>query len=226
MTGPVWTILIPTLSRRGDRFARLIEGLAPQLEDAGGRVTVEALWNRGERPLPELRQDLMEHARSAYTSFVDDDDELPSYYVSEVLPLLDGEVHFIGWRMQFIQDGHWHRPTLHSLRYPEPAEDLNFYYRNVSHLNPVRRDIAMKHANWRLARPGHDDGDWCEQIRGHLVTEKYIDRCMYYYHRNTPDSASGEVVSRDPPGAYARPEIGCPWFSYHPASSPWPDILR
>lgn len=213
-----WTILIATLGRRGDRFARLMGGLLPQLDQAGGEVTVEALWNNGERPLCEVRQDLMEHTASAYTSFVDDDDVLPPYYVERVLPLLDG-VDYIGWRMQCILNGAELAPTYHSLEYTGWYSDNNGHYRDISHLNPVRRELAMAHARFRPPVQGAEDSDWSSQLRGHLKTQHMIGECMYYYHASDADTTWAGAGSVPPPGTYTRPEFDSPYFSWHPASS-------
>lgn len=224
MAYPAWTILIPTLGRRRDRLLVLLDGLMPQVDAAGGEVTVEALWNNGERPLPEIRQDLVDHATAAYISFVDDDDELPAYHVGKVLPLLDGQVDYIGWRMQFIKNGVAHKPTFHSLRYKSWHEDEDGYYRDIAHLNPVRRDLVAAYARFPGSWP--EDHSWAEQLRGHLLTERYIDEVMYIYHFSTADSTylswtdagrwnSGPVA---PEGT--RPVIGSPNFSWHPASLP------
>lgn len=290
MTAPKWTILIATLGRRKDRLARLLGGLLPQVEAAGGAVTVEALWNHGERPVGRVRQDLLEGARSEYVCFVDDDDEVPDYYVARVLPLLDG-VDFIGWRMQVwingtLQPG----STVHSLAYASDRQSDGVLYRNVSHLNPVRRDLT---AGTSFCRGWPEDADWCGQMRAklrtetYIGTEHYIDDVMYLYRHDSRDTVqygrqmvkirilqqmsgawhegqlwpppgteawvhqdeaaqltradpghrSGPIaemvtedmthLGRDPlagklavPGGRRRLEVDCPYFSWHPNSSP------
>jgi hypothetical protein len=216
-----WTILVATLSSRGDKFQRLLDKLLPQVDRAQGLVTVEALWNNGERSLRDVRQDLVEHAQSAYINFVDDDDDVPPYYVEKVLPCLDGWVHYIGWKMQCIMNGYPLNPTYHSLAYGKWYEDRRGYYRDISHLNPVRRDLALKYGDYRTTTgpPGTEDSHWTVQMRSHLECEKYIPDIMYYYHARSDGAASGRIESIVP-GTYERPVITNPYFSYHPASSP------
>lgn len=222
-TRPVWTVLIPTLGRRRGRFEALLSGLMPQVDAADGRVTVLALWNNGERPLPQVRQDLADAADAQYISFVDDDDELPGYYVSKVLPLLDGNVHYIGWRMQYIKDGQWHKPTFHSLRYRDWHDDEDGYYRDITHLNPVRLDLVRKHASFTAAWP--EDHGWAAQLRGYLLTEQFIDDIMYVYRFSTGDSTYVSWTDSNrwncgpaaPEGT--RPVIASPNFAWHPASA-------
>jgi hypothetical protein len=181
----VWTILIATQGRRAAQLQRLLAGLLPQAEAAGGQVKVLALWNNGERRLGEVRQDLLWHATGTYVSFVDDDDEVPPYYVSAVLPLLDGTVDYIGWRMQCYIDGVAAKPTIHSLRYSGWHDDEDGYYRDITHLNPVRRQLALL-GDFRTAWP--EDSTWVASLRGHVRTEAFIDRPMYLYRYSSSDS--------------------------------------
>lgn len=213
---PTWTILVATLAQRAARFERLLAGLLPQVEPYAGDVTVLALYNRGERPLGTVRQDLVEHATSRYVSFVDDDDELPSYHVDEVMNhLRDATVDYVGWRMQCYVDGVPLKPTYHSLRYGRWCEDDSGYYRDVSHLNPIRRDIALS-ADFRYGTPP-EDVSWADQVRSHVHREAYVDRVMYHYRSSTTDSTwHGVTVDSTP---YDRPVLRHPYASYHPASS-------
>lgn len=212
--GTTWTILVATLGQRVDRFQRLAERLAPQLDAAGGEVTACALFNYGERPLGEVRHALLRDASSTYVSFVDDDDELPDYYVSEVLPRLDGVVDYVGWQLQCYSDGVALKPTYHSLQYTHWWEDRRGYYRDVSHLNPIRTELARR-GDFRSTPP--EDVAWVDQVRGHVRTETYIDKIMYHYHASSSDTTwRGHGVVNTP---VARYDLNHPYFSYHPESS-------
>jgi len=210
---PRWNILIPTIGQRNDRFLRLLAELLPQTEVTDGDVHVTALWNNGERPLGVVRQYLIDGASGEYISFVDDDDQLPPYYVSKVLPLLDG-IDYVGWCMQCIQDGISLKPTFHSLRYSAWSEDAHGYYRDISHLNPIRTELACK-ADFRGISP--EDVSWADQMRGKVHTEHFIDDIMYIYHASSVDSTWGGYQLRA--GHYDRPDVIHPNFSYHPESS-------
>lgn len=212
---PTWDILIATLGQRGDRLTRLLDSLLPQVTAAAGAVRVTALWNNGERPLGHVRQDLLESATGTYVSFVDDDDEVPDYFVPEVLSHLDG-VDYVGWRMQCIMDGVPLKPTFHSLRYARWYDDHAAYYRDLSHLNPVRREHALRIDYRTVGAP--EDVAWVDQLRALDVvkTEHYLDRVMYVYHANSTDSTWRGVQSA---GRYDRPQVDSPYFTYHPGSS-------
>ena len=217
-TSPVWTILVPAIGHREAKFRRLLSGLLPQLDAAGGAVTVEALWNNGERPLNRVRQDLVEHATSEYVSFADDDDELAETAVARILPLLDG-VDFVGFRVELDCDGAVYNPTLISLKHGGWIDGPQAYYRDITYVNPFRRDIAMAHADFTRGREYcGEDRDWVAQMRGHLVTEHYLDEAMYYYHWSPGDSVQNGPLRPVPPGTWKRPQITHPYFSWHPAS--------
>jgi hypothetical protein len=210
-----WTILVATLGQRGDRFTQLMNWLLPQVEQACGAVHVTALWNNGERPLGHVRQDLIESTSSEYVSFFDDDDKVPDYFVSEILPLLDG-VDYVGWRMQCVMNGVPLKPTFHSLRYGRWYDDDHGYYRDLSHLNPIRREHALRVDYRTVGKP--EDVAWVDRLRalGIVKTEHYTDRVMYFYHANSNDSTWRGVTTR---GTYTRPEIDSPYFTYHHRSS-------
>lgn len=224
MVSPTWNILIATLGQREDRFKRLLSTLMPQVAQAQGAVHVTALWNNQERPISHVRQDLINNAVGTYVSFVDDDDELPEYYVDKILPLLDG-VDYIGWRMQCIADGVKLNPTFHSLRYHSWFHDDVGYYRHVSHLNPIRLDLARR-VSYRDC-PLPEDTSWAHKVRPFVKSEHFIDDVMYIYHASSTDTTwrLDDVMrqrrhrrhQRRMP--YVRPIINYPYFAYHPWSA-------
>lgn len=215
-----WDILIATLGQRVDRFENLICSLMPQVRAYSGAVRVTALYNNGEHSLGEIRQALIETSDARYVSFIDDDDVIPSYFVSEVMSAiyhptwLANPVDYVGWQMQCYVDGSPLKPTFHSLRYDRWYDDANGYYRDVSHLNPTLRERTL-HADFRLGEPP-EDVSWVDQVRGQLKTETYVDKVMYHYYSSSDDSTwRGDVQ----PGTYQRLNYFESYFSYHPWSS-------
>jgi hypothetical protein len=90
-------------------------------------------------------------------------------------------VDIVGFECSLFVDGEldpkrdYHTITAGSWYNSETA-----YYRDISHLSPIRREIA-------LASPmegGHgEDGRWADRMRalGVIKTEHYIGRVMYFY---------------------------------------------
>lgn len=205
---PKLTILIVTVSVRNAKFHSLMEKLLPQTEKYKGDIQVLAYWDNFELPLGNARQRLLEGADSEYVCFVDDDDELPDYYCDEIYPLLDG-VDYIGWRMQLYNEGVKMKPTFHSLEYDKWSEDDEGYYRNASHLNPIKRKLALK-ASFEKSVP--EDVSWAEQVIPYLKTQHYIDKPMYFYHHSLEGSLwnNRKRPMQDP----QRPVIIHPNFNY------------
>lgn len=215
MSSERWTILIATLGQRRDRFQRLLNCLTPQVSQARGAVSVLVYWDcGGTASLSEIRQWLVEEAAGQYVSFVDDDDLVAEDYVATILPLLDG-VDQIGWQMQHYADGVPSKPTYHSLRYGRWSDDSNGYYRDISHLNPIRRELALQ-ADFRLAIP--EDVSWADQMRGKVKTEHYVDDIMYFYFASDGDSMwrPGSTYTH---GIFKRPAFNSRYFRYHSASA-------
>lgn len=222
---PTWTILVATIGRRRKSFQRLVDILRPQLDGADGQVELLAYRNNGERPLGEIRQALVEAATGTYVSFIDDDDTVPYYFVDEVLDSIltfwnyhyMADPDYVGWQMQCYVDGNALKPTFHSLRYDKWWDDEAGYYRDISHLNPIRRTLALQ-ADFRRTDPPEDVA-WADQLRalGIVSTGTYIDRIMYHYHSSTTDSTwrPGSVNSDNGEWAVELPD---PFMRYHPES--------
>lgn len=215
---PIWSILVATLGQRWERFHRLVNILTPQLEQVDGAVELIAYWNVGERPLAEIRQTLMDSASGTYSSFIDDDDTVPYYFIAEVLGAIesgyrtngDEYVDYVGWQMQTYVDGAPLKPTFHSLKYDRWSDDLVGYYRDVSHLNPVlRRRLVESGADFTRTQPPEDVA-WSDQLRGHLKTESYVDRVMYHYHSSTTDSTWQPGGGKPHVGVTVPPPISLP----------------
>lgn len=178
---PKFEILILTMPTREKYLARIMDCLEPQLTH---EVSVTVRVCDKDFTLGENREAMRQAATGDYICFIDDDDLVPCDYIARILPLLDG-VDIIGFECQLFVDGEldtkrdYHTITAGSWYNTDTA-----YYRDISHLSPIRREVA-------LAAPmegGHgEDGRWADKMRalGVIKTEHYIDRVMYYYlYRN------------------------------------------
>ena len=212
-----WNILIATLGEREERFKRLMDILLPQVDDYEGQIRVLAYWDNGESQLDIIRQKLVEESCGEYINFIDDDDLIPKYYCDEVFKRLDG-VDYIGWRMQLYYNGEKMKPTYHSLKYDRWSEDDDGWYRNISHLNPIKREIAIKASfittDDESGVPTPEDHTWAGRVAPLVKTEHYIKKCMYEYLHTTEDSLWRKKPRS--PNPHKRPEFDSPYFSYHP----------
>lgn len=170
-------ILVLTMPTRKEYLSRLIGILEPQLDHKNASALYQVCYP--QYTLGENRDMLRRCSRGEYIVFIDDDDLIPSDYVSTILPLLDG-VDYIGYDVQCSIDGKPLPVTHHSLKYGGWYEDENGYYRDISHINPIRRDLALLEP----IEGGHgEDKRWADRMRarGVLKTEHYIPRVMYQY---------------------------------------------
>jgi hypothetical protein len=219
---PTWTILIPTIPIREPLFRRLLDVLLPQLDAHEGRVRVLAWRNAGRPSLGEVRDGLVNYASTDYVSFVDDDDLVPAYYVTEIVEAIAGRPDHVGFQLEYttkrggeqvgyeivdhsLRHGRWHRNTEGQL------------VRDCTHIDPVRREIALS-GQFARARSGRaEDTVWVKQIRGRMRTEAYIDKIMYHYLWSYEGSSWG-MDRKVAPAAGPRPDIAHRHFAWHPSS--------
>lgn len=214
---PTWAILVPTLGERRALFERLMAAVLPQLEPYDGRVLVHAWLSDGMPPLPEIRQHLIARAGTDYVSFVDDDDLVAPYYVDEVVRALSQRPDYVGLQVQCYSDGVPTAIAHHSLAHGHWLNLADRYIRDISHLNPVRRDLALR-ADFRRVRRGQpEDRAWADQMRAQrcLKTEVVVDRIMYHYLFSTSRKPGEGSRARFPKmirRVAGRPRIDSPHF--------------
>ena len=219
---PTWTILIPTIPARAELFGRLLGVLLPQLDAHEGRVTVLAWRNTGRPHLGALRDAMLLAAPGEYVSFIDDDDLVPAYYVDEVARALDGRPDHVGFQLEYTteQEGVQVGREIvdHSLRHGRWHRNLEGQLvRDFTHIDPIRRDLALNGQFARAKRGRAEDRMWVKQVRGWLRTEAYIDKIMYHYLWSHEGSSWGPD-RRVEPAVVPRADVAHPFFSWHPLS--------
>jgi len=211
---PKLSILIATIVERAPQFKQLVERtLCPQTKEFENQVEILAYWNNGEQPLANIRQALVEEARGEYICFIDDDDIVPPYYVEKILKAIESKPDYVGWRMQAYLNDRQLKPTFHSLKYDKWDEDGHGFYRNVSHLNPVRKEKAMLET-FKPRKGQPEDVQWARAMKKWLRTEEYIEDVMYHYRHNPRDSkwlGGWKTLAEG-----KRPAVKCAAFRYHP----------
>lgn len=229
MSAPTWTICIATIGQRRELLARLLAGLLPQVDAAGGRVNVLAYWDAGEitrrrgsalDAIAFKRQALLDAAKSDYVSWLDDDDWVADDYIVSILAALDERPDMVGFTMEVRKDGKPHQLGLISLRYGgwSQARD-GTYLRDITHANPMRTEIART-ATFTDRRGGPEDVAWVGQLRagGLLRTEIVIDKVLQHYDwvvERSSWTVPGRVKRRDPDGnRWQRLEVDSPHFAY------------
>jgi hypothetical protein len=177
------SILIPTLENRKHFLDRLMECLNKQdLTD----VEILTELDNGEKSIGEKRNILLDRATGDYIAFVDDDDLVSEKYVELVLKAIEKKPDVVGMHLLMTVDGQREERTYHSLKYrtwynendpDRPGKQR--YFRNPNHLNPVKREYAVKTRFPSINMC--EDRDYSARILPYLQTEEYIEEPIYYY---------------------------------------------
>ncbi len=182
-----FSILICSLTFREGYLARLLDGLIPQLTP-----DVEILINcdRAEKSTGRKRQELIVQASGDYIAFIDDDDLVPPYYIEKVLKAIESNPDYVGFQLHLISEGIMQKPVYHSIKYQGYYDDDTGFYRDITHLNPIKRSIALQFPY--QDRLIGEDAFWSKAVResGLVKSEEYIEQPMYcyYYSRNKAGS--------------------------------------
>jgi hypothetical protein len=174
----LWDILILTQPSRATFLARLLAVLEPQCQNE----PEARYWFRLFQPSLSIganRQAMVNQSEAEYVSFIDDDDLVPTDYVSTILPLLDG-VDMVGFNVECFTDGKLIAVAKHSLQFGGWWQDGTGLFRDLSYMTPMRREL-VKLAE--IEGGFGEDRRWADRLRktGAVKTEHYIDRAMYLY---------------------------------------------
>jgi glycosyltransferase involved in cell wall biosynthesis len=178
------SILIPTLPERENFLGMLMASFKDQLKNSDVEVIIDDTDQ--SISIGEKRNRLLDKAKGDYISFVDDDDIVSRDYVSSILYEITNMPDVIGMHLLHYHNYQLKGLTYHSLKYnkwwEEPHENypkLKKYYRNPNHLNPVKRELALKvkfpHINMG------EDRDYSMRLLPLLKTEKMINHPIYAY---------------------------------------------
>lgn len=213
-SNPKLTICICSVPARADKLAKLLDVLLPQVDKYQRQIEVLLFWNNFEYSLGFLRQSMLEEARGEYICHIDDDDMVPEDYCDTILPLLDG-TDYIGFKVNFLDSGKKMKPVYHSLKYQTWYEDADAYYRGVTHLNPVRTELARLSSFPTEYNVG-EDSKWAIGMKDKCKTEHFIDREMYTYDHEGDDSVAYAARQSDTP---IRPIFKSKNIRFHPKST-------
>lgn len=188
----LWQILIPTLKNdfRRAMLDRLIGALQPQLTDD---VQAVVFADGGERSIGQKRQEALQRSTGQWVSMFDDDDVPAPDYVSRVLSVIQGPnpPDVVGFKLAYFSDGRRTGTAVHSYdadRYAGPVPRRR-YNRLPNHLNPVRREIALR-VGYKPVDFG-EDSDYARRLAALVPrpVEAFIDAELYEYRyrRNRGD---------------------------------------
>jgi hypothetical protein len=179
------SILIPTLESRREQFSALRAALEGQIARCGlsSRVEVVSLCDDGSTPTGAKRNDLVACARGEYVASVDDDDLVSDRYVELISAALQASpgADCVGITGEITYRGTHLRPFRASTRNSEYRTENGVFLMPANHLNPIRREIALRYAFEPVWR--QEDSDWALRLgrAGALRSETFVPAPVYHY---------------------------------------------
>jgi len=179
------SLLIPTMTSRQQVFTQLYEALQIQIRTSQWASEVEILieLDGGEASIGQKRNALVGRASGLFVAFIDDDDLVSPDYVDLICSAITREpkIDCIGIKGVITFRGSHPQEFFYSLRYTEFYSKNHTYFRPPYHLNPMRREIAVRYRFLDVSYS--EDFEWAEQIRRDraLINEEFIDSVLYYY---------------------------------------------
>lgn len=182
------SILICSIESRSHLLARLMATLDMQ-SDTNAEVLV-SIDNR-QKKISDKRNELLDRAKGEYVVFIDDDDLVPSYYVSELLKAIESKPDCIGFDGYMTTNSKDRHNFKISNTFDSWYEKNGVYYRTINHLCPVKRELALQAKFPRGINSG-EDAEYSNRLRPLLKTEVYINKDMYHYDFQTAITTQGK----------------------------------
>lgn len=193
---PTWDILICSIAHRTDMLSELLDEIGRQRTDGVG---VHVFRDNLETTLSQKCHHLLHSSEADYVSFVDDDDMIMPGYVESIMAALREQPDYVGFNVLYTINGAPNLPALHSLRHGGWHNGRDALYRDISHLNPIRRTLAIQ-STWSGRDDHVCDYQWANGLRelGCVKTEVYIERDLYHY-RWRPAESFAQVAAHKAP---------------------------
>lgn len=188
-------MLISTIPHRHEMLCNLLREFDIQAQPGFGVRILRDNCERYHFASHGKRQDLIDSSSADYVCFVDDDDMVAHDYVASVMAALTLRPDYVGFSVYITMDGNPHRHASHSLKHEWTSwETTGVLLRNVTHLNPIRRELALA-VRWTDQR----DEVWSQAMMatGAVKTEVMIDRDMYFYRFRSGDNFN-KPAQREP----------------------------
>jgi hypothetical protein len=183
MTNPILSILICTTLDRRELFKKLYLELFTQARN----LNVEVIYEEDAKQISvgAKRQKLLLRAQGKHIVYFDSDDWPFPYYVSEILKALEDEPDCVGFLIHMTTNGRKPQVCCHSLQYPtwkgdgKTKIDGYDYVRNVTHFNPICRDLALQ-VGFKDIRFG-EDRLYSDAVTQLCKTEVFINKKLFHY---------------------------------------------
>mgnify|MGYP003403329002 CR=1 FL=1 len=183
----ILSILICGITERELIRKTLIENIAYQILmlNASDKVEVNLIVdNKGCKPTGTKRNELIDNAKGKWVIFVDDDDDVPHYFIEELLKATESDADCFATNGIITTNGANQKQWFISINNPYCAswvDGKEVYLRYPNHLTCMKREIA-KQVKFPDVFVGEDYAFATElHNRGLLKTEYVIEKPMYNY---------------------------------------------
>jgi len=195
------SVLIPTLPARISTFTVVLNNLRDQIKawNLENDVEILALMDCKSMSVGDKRNKLIEMSSGEYIVFVDDDDNIPPYYLKDIIEATATKPDVVGINgLIKFEDGTPDRKFTHSIEYKRDiALSETHVCRPPNHLNPIKRSIAfdVKFPNQTYG----EDRRWAFSILERIKTEVMLPKLMYVYFaygsksQSSPDCALSHI---------------------------------
>lgn len=196
------SILIPTIPSRESSLNNLLKILLPQMstftssKDYYNNITIlkyhnfdiEIIVCSDEKKITtgEKRNRLLKIAKGKYIVYIDDDDEVPNYYIREMLKACDSDSDCFAINGKMTTDGQKEIKWRLSKDYDNVTikeNGVDVYLRKTNHITGVKRELAL------LApfpnKSNAEDKGYSDALNPFLKTEYKIELPMYHYKFST-----------------------------------------
>ena len=180
------SILIPTLPERFPMLNNLVEHLGKQAEKYPNQV--EILIDDRDKGVStgRKRNDLLKKAKGYYIVFIDDDDEVPEYYIDEILKASEQNADCIATNGKMTTNGGNEIKWKLSKNYENAdayENGVKYYQRKINHISPIKRELALQVGFPDISNA--EDKYYSDRIAPLCKTESVIDLPMYWYKFST-----------------------------------------
>ena len=173
------TICVCSLMSRTINFLpNMLRKLDIQTKD---RLDVEVLVliDNKKRSVGTKRNEMVNIAQGKYITFIDDDDDISSFYVNELIEAIDNNnVDVINFISIVSLNGGEFKPMYFSILNKRNYHNDQQYFRSPNHLMCVRTELAKQTP---YVTKGYEDFKYMADLLPKLKTEYNINEILYKY---------------------------------------------
>jgi glycosyltransferase involved in cell wall biosynthesis len=177
------SILICTTIDRRPLFDKLMLEFLRQKLLLDDPEELEILFDEDNKEISvgAKRQKLLMAAQGEYIVFFDSDDWPMPDYVAQMMWAIDQKPDCVGFLIHMTTNGVKPQTCCHSLKYKKWAEKVDGYnyVRNVTHFNPVRRELALR-VGFKDMRYG-EDHVYADAVTQLCSKEVFINKRLFHY---------------------------------------------